>query len=444
VVSRFLRECVRSLAGVPLKTGDTVIGVIHVGAVEPRCFTPDDLHLLQLVGHRAAMAIERAQMHDRERLAREAAEEANRVKDEFLAMLGHELRNPLGTISTALHLLTKVDPSTESADKARTIIARQTENLTRIVDDLLDVARLTAGRLTLQKRPTNLAERVSECIDTLGDADHLSRHTIQCETEPVWVDGDPARLSQVITNLLHNAVKFTPPGGAIRISTAARGNEAVLRVEDRGAGIAADVLPRIFDAFVQANATRNRANGGLGVGLSIARRLAELHGGTLEAASEGVGMGSTFTMHLPGIPAPQSAEEPSVPPPVLTTPRRIVIIEDNADAREALRVALEASGHEVFESADGIAGARATLALRPDIALIDIGLPDVDGYEVARTIRSAADGHDVLLVAITGYGQPENRRKSYEAGFDLHLVKPVDFSQLSELIAEQGASRSRS
>ncbi len=359
-------------------------------------------------------------------------------------MLGHELRNPLGTISTALHLLEQIGAPDEAAGKARAIIARQTEHLARIVDDLLDVARLTAGRLALLKRPTNLGQRVSECLDVLNDTHRLDRHKIQCEAGPVWVDGDPARLAQIISNLLLNAVKFTPAGGNITVSTAAEGNEAVVRIEDSGVGIAADILPRIFNTFVQVNPSLDRANGGLRVGLSIARRLAELHGGTLDAASEGVGMGSTFTVRLPRIRAPQSGGEFPASPRTLSMPRRIVIIEDNADARETLRQVLEATGHEVLESGDGAAGARTTLALHPDVALIDIGLPDVDGYKVAKTIRSAPEGREVLLIALTGYGQPEDRRKSYEAGFDLHLVKPIDFSQLSELIATRGAPRSRS
>jgi signal transduction histidine kinase/integral membrane sensor domain MASE1/CheY-like chemotaxis protein len=444
VISQYLREHVKSLLGVPLKTNGTVIGVINAGSVSPRHFTEYDLHLLQLVAHRASMAIERARLHDQERAAREAAEEASRVKDEFLAMLGHELRNPLGTISTALHLLERIGAPAEPALKARAIIARQTEHLTRIVDDLLDVARLTAGRATLRREPTNVAECVSQCIDALGQTNLFARHNFTSETDPVWVDGDPARIAQIITNLLINAVKFTPPECNITLSTRAEGNLAVVRVEDTGAGIPAEMLTRIFASFVQAPSRIDRASGGLGVGLSIARRLAELHGGTLEAASEGIGKGSTFTLRLPRIPEPRPAAESTAAPAIDATPCRVMIIEDNTDAREALREVLEASGHEVFDSGDGAAGARITLAVQPQVALIDIGLPDVDGYEVARQIRSAPEGRDVLLIALTGYGQPEDRRRAYDAGFDLHLVKPIDISVLSELIATRGIRQPRS
>ncbi len=430
-----LRQNTKSLVGAPLKVGGRVIGVIHVGSVTPREFTGDDLDLIRLVAHRAALAIERTQLHERERAAREAAEAANRTKDEFLAMLGHELRNPLAAISMSGHLLARADGRQDLVRDAQRIIARQVEQLSRLVDELLDVARVSSGKMTLQRQPIDVATCAMDGVKQLELARQLEGHQVLTETEPAWVDGDRDRLTQIVTNLLSNAAKYTPSGGVIAVSVQAEGNYAVIRVKDSGIGISPEFLPRIFDAFVQGDVELDRAQGGLGVGLTLVRRLAELHGGGVEAVSEGLGRGSTFIVRIPLIAAPAAAATDSAGEPIRSDrPRRILIVEDNADVRESLRDVLELRGHQIYEAEDGPRGVEAMADVRPDVALIDVGLPAFDGYEVARRIRSIPAGRDVILIALTGYSQREYRRKAEQAGFDGYLVKPIDPRELAQLI----------
>jgi len=439
VVSPLLHRRIKSIVGAPLKIVGRVTGVINVGSVTPREFTEEHLDLIALVAHRAALAIERTRLHEGERAAREAAEQANRAKDEFLAMLGHELRNPLQALASSMQLLGRSAPESHAAIKARDVMARQLNHLARLVDDLLDVARVTTGKIELHRQATNIAQCVKVCVNALED--RLSSYDLKVEVEPVWVEGDPIRLEQISTNLLRNAIKYTPAGGRIRISARAENSHAVIRVEDSGVGISAELLPRVFDLFVQDQRGLDRSSGGLGIGLTLARRLVQLHGGTVKVESAGPGQGSAFTVRLPLI----------APPPPTATPaprsandnksvenngrRRVLIVEDNADSRTSLRAVLELSGHEIHEAADGPAGVAQALAIRPDIALVDIGLPTLDGYEVARQIRSTSAGRGIFLVALTGYSQPRDRRLAYDAGFHAHVVKPVDFQRLSELIA---------
>jgi len=431
-VNPLLRRHLKSLVGAPLKIENTLIGVIHVGSFTPREFTEEHLDLIRLVANRAAVAIERTRLHENERLARAAAEEASRAKDEFLAMLGHELRNPLGAIVASMETLERCSTDPQRTGRARQIMSRQLKHLRRLVDDLLDVARVTTGRIDLHRRKMDLAESVQACLDALED--RLSPYDVKVDIESVWVDGDPTRLEQVATNLLRNAVEYTPAGGRIRVSVMTEGRDAVLRVEDSGMGISAELLPRVFDLFVQNEQELDRPVGGLGIGLTLTRRLVGLHGGSVEAASPGPGQGSVFTVRLPRIAAPPPKAEPAAIAIKRRTRRRVLIVEDNADAREALRSLLELSGHEIYEAADGPHGVEQALALKPDMALIDIGLPSLDGYEVARQIRSAPGGRSIFLVALTGYGQPRDRQQAHEAGFDVHLVKPVDLERLSTII----------
>ena len=439
VISPILHQRIRSLVGAPLKIEGRVTGVIHVGSVTPRDFTEEHLDLIRLVAHRAALAIERTRLHQDERVAREAAEQANRAKDEFLAMLGHELRNPLGVLSSSMHLLDHCDAGAQPALRAREIMARQLNHLVRMVDDLLDVARVTTGKIELRRQATNIAESMKMCVNALEE--QLSRYQVKVEAEPVWVEGDPTRLEQISTNLLSNAIKYTPPGGSIRISVTPEGNDAVMRVEDAGVGISPELLPRIFDAFVQDQHGLDRSRGGLGIGLTLVRRLVEMHAGTVQAASPGAGQGSVFTVRLPRIPPPAPSTGPAGQSLNGSIRRRVLIVEDNADARESLRAVLELSGHEVHEAEDGPGGVAKALAVQPDLALIDIGLPSLNGYEVARQIRSAPAGRGIVLVALTGYSQPRDRQQAQEAGFDAHLVKPVDFARLNELIATAGPAQ---
>jgi signal transduction histidine kinase len=362
-ITPFLRKQLSSLLGAPLKVDDRVIGVIHAGTQQPRKFTADDLNLIQLVADRAASAIERTRLHESQRLAREAAEAASQAKDEFLAMLGHELRNPLHAIVLAADLLEDRAITAERAARARAIIGRQARHVARLIDDLLDVSRVNSGRIGLVRHPINLADCVADCVTTLRETHQLDRHTLQIEIEQAWVEGDSDRLIQILTNLLSNAIKYTPSGGKIRISAYPEGEDVVLRVEDNGMGIPAPFLPRLFDLFARG-VSLDGAPGGLGVGLTLVRRLVELHGGRVEAFSDGLNHGSTFIVRLPRIAAPELHVAIGANGATETQRRRrILIVEDNADARESLRGLLELSGHDVYEAADGQAAVRAARLL---------------------------------------------------------------------------------
>jgi signal transduction histidine kinase/ActR/RegA family two-component response regulator len=367
--------------------------------------------------------------------AQSEAETANLGKDTFLAMLGHELRNPLAAITTAVHVLDRVAFLDAKASHVREIIAAQVAQLARLVDDLLDVTRVTTGKIVLHRTRADLSAVVGRSIETLAATGESERHQVEFHGAPTWVDVDSTRLEQVATNLLTNAFKYTPPGGSIVVKVATEKDQAVLTVKDTGIGIASEMLPRIFDLFTQGDRGPDRSQGGLGIGLTLVKRLVELHGGTIDAASGGVGRGSTFTVRLPGAgaarvsePAPHAAQE--------LRARRVIVVEDQADAREMLRVALQLAGHEVFEAADGPQAIEMTAKCLPEIAIVDIGLPGCDGYEVAQQVRQTAHGRTMFLMALTGYGQPEDRRRAEAAGFDLHLVKPVDPERLSAIISD--------
>jgi len=376
---------------------------------------------------------ERKRAEDERERARAQAEEASRIKDEFFAMLGHELRNPLGAITTALHVIDTGTPGDARSAQARDIITRQVRHLVRLVDDLLDVTRLTTGKITLGRRPVDLAAVARRVMGVVAAT--TPTHHLRCDaTGSVWIEADETRLEQILNNLVGNAVKFTPAGGRVMVDVASRGNEAVLRVEDTGAGIPDDLLPRIFDLFVQGQTGLHRPASGLGIGLTMVKRLVDLHGGRIEAVSDGPGRGSVFTVRFPLRPAPREAADATPRPGGARVRRRVLIVEDNDDARDMLRHLLEQTGHEVHEAADGLTGLYQALALRPDAAVIDIGLPELDGYEVARRVRAAGRA-DVLLVAVTGYGQSGDRQRSGEAGFDAHLTKPVDPLALEALLA---------
>jgi two-component system CheB/CheR fusion protein len=369
--------------------------------------------------------------HQRDQLY-EQAERNNRTKDEFLAMLSHELRNPIGAISSALHVLGNADGNAEMAGRARAIIERQTRHLARIVDDLLDVARVMMGKIRVDARPMDLGEAVTSVVNALRIAGRTTQHTLTLDVASVWVQADVVRIEQIVGNLLDNALKYTGPGGTIRVTVAPEGHDAVLRVEDTGVGIAPALLQDVFELFVQGARRLDRSQGGLGIGLTLARRLVDLHGGVIEAASEGPERGSRFTVRLPAVLRPATLAPR--PGEAAASPRRVLIVEDDADARAMLRSSLEWAGHEVFEAADGAEGIEAAVRLEPDVALIDLGLPEVDGYEVARQIRRRSAAHSMMLVAVTGYGRSEDQRRSAEAGFDLHCVKPVDPGKLAAIL----------
>jgi len=366
------------------------------------------------------------------RSERDRAERDSRRKNEFLAMLAHELRNPLGAIRGAVGVLERVDPKNGSAIRAREVIGRQVGHLSHLVDDLLDVERVVSGKIRLDRHPLDMAEIVRRTIAGFTGNAGLDRH-IEINTEPIWIDGDSVRLEQVLTNIVTNAVKYSSPGARIVVSLRAEDNDAVLSVEDTGFGIAPDLLPSIFEMFVQAERTLDRAQGGLGIGLTLVRRLVELHGGTVSATSEGLGHGSTFTVRLPQVAGRSAAADLSTPPET-TTPKRVLLIEDNRDAREMFRLILEHAGHNVVEAEDGVRGLELLETENPEVAIIDIGLPGLDGYEVAKRIRATPNGQAMMLLAFTGYGFPSDHERSAESGFDHHLVKPVDPHLLARLV----------
>ena len=366
--------------------------------------------------------------------ARVQAEEANRAKDEFLAMLGHELRNPLSTIASGLALLGELGSRDAPTTRARDIVTRQVRHLARLVDDLLDVSRLTTGKMTLTRRAMDLAATVEHCVRTVSVMPEAATRAIRVDATPAWIDGDATRIEQVVCNLLTNAIKFTSDGGTIRVSVRAEGEEAVIGIEDDGIGMLAATLPRMFDVFVQDDPGSERSRGGLGLGLTVVRRVVELHGGHVDATSPGRGGGSVFTVRLPRIEAAPETDPP-IANAVTGERRRVLVVEDNDDSREMLCQWLALAGHEVTSAADGPAGVTMALSKNPHIALVDVGLPGLDGYGVARAIRREAAGGAIVLIALTGYGRPEDRLRAKDAGFDQHLVKPIDPLKLADIIA---------
>jgi PAS domain S-box-containing protein len=390
---------------------------------------------------------DRKQIEDAVRRAHDELREANQAKDEFLATLGHELRNPLAAIANAIAVLQSGTPD-DSAVALHSIIGRQAEQLSRLVDDLLDVARLTTGKTSLQRQPLDLNEAVSQCLIGLHRAGRTAQHRVTFHGSSAVVEGDRIRLEQVMSNLLDNALKYTPPGGSIRVTVQPEAGEAVLRVRDTGVGIPLQLLPRVFDLFTQAHQGPDRHRGGLGLGLALVRRLVELHGGRVTVHSEGPGEGSEFVVRFPLVPTAGEARHPARAAPQAPQlpeagPRRVLLIEDHDDARASIRLLLETEGHQVEEAGDGQSGLEKLLALRPDIALVDVGLPGLDGYALAKAVRASAGGEDVYLVAMTGYGQAEDRRRAVEAGFDAHLVKPVAPEHLFRVVSAVRSDRSR-
>ncbi|WP_332855714.1 response regulator [Duganella sp. S19_KUP01_CR8] len=365
---------------------------------------------------------------------RQSAERQNHAKDEFLAMLGHELRNPLSAISSAASLIGLPGVSAEGVTRAKKIIQRQSQHLGRIVDDLLDLSRAMSGKILLNRAPLDLAALVGQTLETYRTTGRSADYQLVNDLDPGWVDGDATRLEQITSNLIDNALKYTPAGGRIEVRTWTENDDVVLSVRDTGVGIAADLLPHVFDVFVQGSSTLDRSQGGLGIGLSLVRRLADLHGGAVAAESKGPGGGSTFTLRLPRIEhQPTAAPAPAAPISEHGMPS-ILLIEDNDDGREMMTMMLSCYGYEVHAAADGNEGVAAAASQQPDVALIDIGLPGIDGYEVARRLRADPVTSHIRLIALTGYGLAEDLRRVLDAGFDRHLVKPVDIDQLADVI----------
>ena len=376
----------------------------------------------------------------REMEERRAAERKSSAKDEFLAMLGHELRNPLSAISSAAMLLGLPGAGADSVGRARQIIQRQTLHLSRIVDDLLDLSRAMSGKILLSRKRLDLAALVSGCLDTFRATGRTAGYAISTDFAPAWVEGDATRLEQVATNLIDNALKYTPAGGNIAIGIVFEDDDIVLQVRDSGVGIAPDLLPHVFDVFVQGTISIDRSQGGLGIGLSLVRRLVELHGGSVSASSGGTSNGSTFEIRLPRSEPATTADAPAPAGEPQAAKPTILLIEDNDDGREMMATMLASFGYPVLQARDGLEGVRVAHADQPDVALVDIGLPGIDGYEVARRLREDAGTRAIRLIALTGYGLADDQRRVLEAGFDLHLVKPVELSALLDHLAAAPAA----
>jgi PAS domain S-box-containing protein len=434
---RILRELgLKSYMGVPLQArGMTVGAVTFVAAESGRRFDATDLAVAEDLAHRAGIAMENARLYAEVR-------EADRRKEEFLAMLAHELRNPLAPVRNALHIMKQASAGPAVLSRVRDMMERQVQHMTRMVDDLLDVSRITRGKIELRKEVVDLASVVVRTVETTRPLieDRRQELTVDLPPEPVQLEADPTRLEQILANLLNNAAKYTDHGGHIWLSARQEDGELVLRVRDTGVGILADMLPRIFEPFVQSDRVLHQSQGGLGIGLTLVRSVVEMHGGTVTAHSEGPGKGSEFIVRLPalaqqqpipGVRAAGQEGEPVGPAPQ----RRILVVDDNVDAAESLALLLRLEGHDVRVAHDGPAALAAVEADPPDLAFLDIGMPVMNGYEVAQRLRQRPGSENLVLAAMTGWGQEEDRRRSREAGFDHHLIKPVEPEALHKLLA---------
>ena len=416
----------------PLLSDNELLGTLSFASRRRQEFEPDEIEFLRTISHYVTAAYERLRL-----IA--ALRAADRRKDEFLAVLAHELRNPLAPIRNSLQVMQLAAGDPDVVDQARALMARQVGQMVRLIDDLLDVSRITRGKLELRKERVPLQTIVNTAVETCQPliAQLQHRLSVSLPVKQVMLDGDPTRLAQVIANLLHNAAKFTPAGGEISLSGTAEGSEAVIRIKDNGQGIPAEALPRLFEMFMQADGSLEKQHGGLGIGLNLALRLVEMHGGSITARSEGRGRGSEFVVRLPvavAAPSPTAAKTDRESNGAKAR-LRVLVADDNHDAADTLAAMLRIMGHEVRTAYDGQQAVDAASAYQPDVAVLDIGMPRLNGYDAARSIR--ARQKEVLLLALTGWGQDEDKRRSHEAGFDHHLTKPADLSTLGKILAER-------
>jgi signal transduction histidine kinase len=401
------------------------------------------VELYRLQAQARIMADERLAL-ERAETARKAAEEANQLKDEFIAMLSHELRNPLAPIRTAVEVIRRIAPADPKLTVATDMIDRQVAHLVRLVDDLLDMARLSRGRITLKKEHLELDKVIVHGLDSVRPLIEARRQTLDLSlpSAPVWISGDAVRLGQVVTNLVNNASKYTPEGGHIAVHATAERGQALLVVRDTGVGIEPQLLPRIFELFVQGQRSLDRSEGGMGIGLALARQLVELHQGEIEAYSEGSGKGAVFTVRLPCINSVVKGDTAPAPSyGVAPGGRRVLVVDDNADAAQSLAMLLQLAGHEVRVVTDALKVIPACAEFVPHVAILDIGLPTLDGYQLARELRRRQGGAQLSLIALTGYGQQQDRDRAREAGFDHYFIKPVDPEKLQAVLR---AARSNS
>ncbi|MGN6547853.1 MAG: PAS domain S-box protein [Aureliella sp.] len=422
----------KSYLSVPMKARGKVIGVLTFVSSTGRHYSESDLEVAEDLAHRAGVAVENARLY-------EALKDADRRKDEFLATLAHELRNPLAPIRTGLEVLKLAGDDRNLANETREVMQKQLEHMVRLVDDLLEVSRITRGKLQLRKERVELNSAITSAIEAARPLIDDAGHTLKLNLlpEPIYVDADPTRLSQIFTNLLSNAAKYTDRAGVIELTVTRNEEHLTVSVRDSGIGIPAEHLSKIFEMFSQVDSAIERSQGGLGIGLSLVRALVEMHGGAVEAKSEGPGKGSEFIVRLPILKTHK--EQPQEAPPSEETRRRfanhrILVVDDNKDAARCLAMLLKIMGNETATAHDGAEAIEAAREFRPDIVLLDIGMPKMNGYEVARSIRKAAWGQGMILVAVTGWGQEEDKRRAVEAGFNLHLTKPIEASSLHKLL----------
>ena len=403
----------------------------------------DEIDALHQVLHRAGRVLQQSDaelvsLMQAAKDARVLAESQNRAKDDFLAMLGHELRNPLSAITAGIALFDAAGATDEARLRARNAIRRQCGLLTNIVDELLDASRVMNGKVVLSKRRIDLSQAAQACLTSMEVRGVTQGYCLVTSLEPAFIDADPTRLDQIINNLLENAFKYTMPGGQVELRVGHADGSAVLSVSDSGIGIGAELLPTLFDIFVQAPAGLDRANGGLGIGLSLVRAMVLQHGGAVAVSSPGEGRGSTFTVRLP-LSALQEPELAQIAPPNHIQTGTVLVVDDNQDAREMLSTMLSISGYTVLEAADGASALTMVQSAMPKVAIIDIGLPDMNGYDVAHRLRGNPATAAITLIALTGYGQASDRAQALAAGFDRHLTKPVDFDTLFDALGRMCA-----
>lgn len=422
----------------PLVAQERLLGTLSFGSRRRAAFAPDDIAVMQVACDQVAVSLERARLIEELSLRNHDLADADRRKDEFLAMLAHELRNPMAPIVNAVHLLRLPQAKGPVVQRALDAIDRQVGHMVRLVDDLLDLSRINTGKVELRKERVSLATIIDHAVQTSAPLMQKLQHEFVVSMPPddLWLIADRTRLTQVVANLLNNAAKYSPPGGRVDLIGVRDGLEVVLTVRDRGVGIRPDMLDSVFGLFVQSDRTADRSQGGLGIGLTLVRSMVEMHGGSVSAHSEGLGRGSEFVVRLPIVDA-RSMPPPPPYPPALEPPARalrVMVVEDNADVRETMRDFLQLSGHEVTVAVDGPSAVDALIAERPDVALVDIGLPGLDGYQVLATLREREARLPTVFIALTGYGRPQDRQRAFEAGFHDHLVKPVDSDALLRLL----------
>ena len=428
----------RAYACNPLIAGGQLLGTLSFASRSRDTFEREEIEFLETISHYVTLAYERLRLIDQLR-------EQDQRKDEFLATLAHELRNPLAPISNGLELIRLADHDPATIERATSIMHRQVEQMVRLVDDLLDVARISRNKLELRKERVDLESVVRNAVETSRPILVAAQNELHVDlpSEPVWLDADAVRLAQVFSNLLNNAAKYSEPGGRISLVARQADGELTVGVSDTGIGIEPGKLSQIFGMFVQLHPSEQQVQSGLGVGLTLVQRLIEMHGGSIEARSEGTGKGSQFLVRLPAVTQSTKASSAEVPvaeerPAVR---RRILVVDDNLDSAESMAMMLTLSGHEVATAHDGMEAVKLAGEFQPEMAFLDLGMPVLDGYEAARSIRQQSWGKQIVLVALTGWGQQEDKRRSREAGFDAHLVKPIDFDALEELVATNGFSQ---